>query len=74
MREPVQPFGVAAQNLVLQVSDRVRYRVGPELSLSLDVVGAVLQIAGRAHGGNFFHRAGLAAQLLAQACNGRRVE
>ena len=25
------------------------------LSLGLDVVGAVLQIAGRAHGGNFFH-------------------
>jgi hypothetical protein len=36
--------------------------------------GVVLQIAGRAHGGNFFHRGRLAAQLLAQASNRRRIE
>jgi hypothetical protein len=40
----------------------------------LRCLGVVLQIAGRAHGGNFFHRAGMSAQLLAQACHGWRVE
>lgn len=48
--------------------------LGPGLSLGPDVVSVVLQIAGRAHGGNFFHRADMSAQLLAQASNGRRVE
>ena len=37
--------------------------LGP-VSLGQDVVGVVLQIAGRAHGGNYFHRAGMSAQLL----------
>ncbi len=47
--------------------------VGPGLSLGLDV-GVVLGIAGRAHGGNFLHRAGMSAQPLAQTSNGRRLE
>ena len=42
----------------------------PGPSGGLDVVALVLNIAARAHGGNYFHRAGMSAQLLAQQARG----
>ena len=65
-----------------EYTQKVRYRLVP-----LDVVATTARESGpaalfvgvhhdpcRAHGGNFFHRAGMSAQLLAQASDGRRVE
>ena len=40
---------------VAAVHGRKTGPLGPALSLGLDVVGVVLQIAGRAHGANFLH-------------------
>src|SRR5580693_1121267 len=46
-------------------------QLGLGLLLGLDVVCLVLQMPERADGGNYFHRAGTVAQLLAQQASSR---